>query len=181
MSSSRTEGGRYQQIKSKVAELQLQGLTHGLTADDQEVLKERLVFIWRDPEMIPEAPATKSRQSRARRFYRMVQNSSNHLFLAVVLVVPPTVFVSRAFQPVLDRLIGIENDDEFRFQLNAKAQRFFESTAAEQGFATESSYISFMDSMFSAPETRGKCNQNSLVVYQLIENRYQIGLFACVS
>ncbi|KAJ5366149.1 hypothetical protein N7541_000090 [Penicillium brevicompactum] len=154
MSSSHPEGGRYKQIERKIAQLQSQGLTEGLTFEDQEVLKHRLVFIWREPETIPEATATKSRQSRARHFYRMVQDSSIYLFLAVVLVVPPTILTSRVFQPVLGQLIGIESDDEFRFQLNAKAQKFFESTAAEQGFATEIPYISFMGSMFSAPETR---------------------------
>jgi hypothetical protein len=89
----------------------------------------------------------------------MIQDTSNHLFLAVVLVVPPTVCISPAFQLVLNSLMSLETYVTFQFQLNAKAQRFFESTAAEQGFATERRYLSFMKSMFSAPEARREHTQ----------------------
>jgi hypothetical protein len=160
-----TDGDRSQQISqhinTKISQLQ----TQGLTFDDQEILKDRLAFVWREPENISEVSSTKSRQSRARNNYRMIQDTSNHLFLAVVLVVPPTVCVSRAFQLVLNQLMGLEAYDIFRFQLNAKAERFLESTAAEQGFATERAYRSFLESMFSAPEARREYTENLWRIY----------------
>lgn len=99
----------------------------------------------------------------------MIQDTSNHLFLAVILAVPPTVCVSPAFQLVLNSLMGLETYVTFQFQLNAKAQRFFESTAAEKGFATERPYLSFMESMFSTPEARQIQLAYSLVARDNIE------------
>ncbi|KAJ6126019.1 hypothetical protein N7471_010512 [Penicillium samsonianum] len=154
-----------QQINNKITQFQLQGLTF----EDRELLRARLPFVWRPHEIIPAVSATKSRQSRSRYIYSMIQDASNHLFLAVVLVVPPTVCISPAFQLVLNSLMSLETYVTFQFQLNAKAQRFFESTAAEQGFATERRYLSFMKSMFSAPEARQIQLAYSLVARDSIE------------
>lgn len=138
------------QIHTKTTQVRSQGLT----VQDQNVLKDRLTFIWREPLIVSEASATRSRQMRSRNTYKKIQATSNHLFLAVVLAIPPTVCVSSDFQTVLNQLMRLDTYDTFLFQLDGKAKAFLESTAAEQGFATEQLYLNFMESMFSAPEDR---------------------------
>lgn len=137
-------------IDNKIAQLQS---PEGLTIDDQEILKERLAFLWGEPEE-PDVPSTRSRHNRARAMYKMVQDASTHLFLAVLLAVPPTIAISPEFQSVFNQLLGLESYDMFRFQLDAKAQRFFATIAAEQGFTMKQSYKSLLDAMFSEPEAR---------------------------
>ena len=132
-----------------------------MTFEDQEILKDRLAFTWKEPEVNPAASSTRSRQSRARSIYRRIQDASNNLFLATVLVVPPTSCIKPGFQPILNQLIYLDNYDIFWFQLGPKEQKFFESTAAEQGFAGNKLYLDFMGSLFPKLEFRREHTLNS--------------------
>ena len=81
-----------------------------------------------------------------------IQNASNHLFLAVLRIVSPTVCINREVQAALSQIINLGSYDDFRFQLGLGARRFFESTAAEQGFAGNPLYLTFIQSMFPEQE-----------------------------
>lgn len=152
-----TESDLINKINVKVTHLKQSGLSW----EDQETLKKqrRLCFIWEEPEEPREqsrTSVTKWRRSRARHAYREIQDASNHLFLAAVLVVTPTECGKTSFQRVLDRLVGLESYDQYHFHVSSVAQKFLESTAAEQGFAQNRYYLDFMQSLFPRPEIRRK-------------------------
>ncbi|KAL2816401.1 hypothetical protein BDW59DRAFT_175782 [Aspergillus cavernicola] len=140
-------------IKSKVASLK----THGLNLEDQKALKEdrRLFFVWdEETRATSESSVTKWRKSRARTAYRKIQAANEHLFLAVVLSITPTQCCKTDFDKVLESLICLKNYEEFYFILSPETQRFFESIAAEQGFAGNHRYLGFMKHVFPQREPR---------------------------
>jgi len=135
-------------INEKVRQLKRDGITRG----DQEILKNRrLSFTWgelNEDSNIQTTSVTTWRQSRARRAYTAVQDASDHLFLAVVLVISPTECAKTSFEDILNYLIGLETYEPYHLDLSSAAKRFFESTAAEQGFSSNHRYLSFMQSLF---------------------------------
>ncbi|KAJ5144484.1 hypothetical protein N7526_001992 [Penicillium atrosanguineum] len=137
-------------IVTKLAQLR----TQGLTLDDQETIEERFTFLWKDFKAISNISSTKSRHSRARSTYKRIQDASSHLFLAVILLVTPTNIIKSEVQVVLNKWINLDTYDECRFQLGVAAKRFLQTTAAELGFAGETLYIAFMQSMFPEQEAR---------------------------
>jgi hypothetical protein len=137
-------------IKTKLAQLQ----TQGLTLDDQDTIDDRFTFLWKESKAISNVSSTKSRQSRARRAYKRIQDASSHLFLAVILVLPPTMIIKREVQAALNKWINLDTYDEFRFKLGVSGKRFLQTTAAERGFAGETLYLAFMQSMFPEQEAR---------------------------
>jgi hypothetical protein len=133
-------------IDAKVQQLK----TNGLTLGDQEILRRhRLSFVWDDSN---EAPAGKGstiwRKARARRAYTTIQNTSEHLFLAVILAIPPTECAKTSFDGVLDNLVHLQNYEPYYLNLGPAAKSFFESTAAEQGYSGSRGYLSFMKTLF---------------------------------
>lgn len=150
------------EVDLKITQLQSQGLT----LKDQVVLEDRLPLLW--GESRPLASATRSRRSRARRFYKRIQDASNHLFLAVLLVIPPTVCIRPDVQVMLNKLTNLHTYDNYQFQLGLGAKRFFESTAAEQGFAGNPLYLTFMQSIFPEQEARRELIYNVQLDYKLI-------------
>ncbi len=137
-------------INGKALQLKTGG---GLTLGDQEILKNnhRLEFIWgehNENSTTQETPVTTWRQARARRAYRAIQDANGHLFLAVALAITPTECAKTSFENTLDYLTKLESYEPYHLELNSAAKRFFESTAAEQGFAGNHRYLTFMQSLF---------------------------------
>jgi hypothetical protein len=144
-SDARTEG-ILKMIDAKVRRLK----TYGLTLGDQEILKrDRLSFVWDDSNEASEGKgSTIWRRTRARRAYRTVQNTSEHLFLAAILVVPPTECAKTSFDDVLDNLVRLQSYEPYFLNLGPAAKSFFGSTAAEQGYSGSRGYLSFMKALF---------------------------------
>lgn len=138
-------------IFSKIALLR----ARGLNPEDHETLKGRLSFIWGQPRKEIEPDTTKWRHSRARRAYWKIQDISNHLFLAATLAITPTECGRPSFDSVFDHLPQLDNGS-FVFGLNPTAKTFFETTAAEQGYAGNSRYLNFMKSIFPEKDLRRK-------------------------
>jgi hypothetical protein len=133
-------------IFEKVKELN----TNGVTRRDQDILNHRLNFTWtnEEPEGGKKGSATFWRNTRARRAYTQIQDANDHLFLAVILVIPPTDCSKTSFDIILNHLTSLENYGPFRLSLSPAAKRCFESTAAEQGFASSRRYLSFLQALF---------------------------------
>jgi hypothetical protein len=128
----------------------------GLKPEDHETLRNgRLSFIWGQPLKKIETETTKWRHSRARRAYWRIQDISNHLFLAVALAITPTECGRPSFDSVFDHLIQLDSNS-FVFGLDRTAKTFFETTAAEQGYAGNSRYLNFMNSIFPEKDLRRK-------------------------
>jgi len=145
--SSNAEINRFLiKIDEKVNQLKMNGMMRG----DQALLKNsRLNFIWGEPIEEPGGQnATKWRKARARRAYTDIQDANNHVFLAVVLVIPPTECAKTSFDIVVEYLTRLENYEPYRLNLRPAAKKFFESTAAEQGFTSSRGYLSFMQALF---------------------------------
>ncbi|KAF4228718.1 hypothetical protein CNMCM6805_001901 [Aspergillus fumigatiaffinis] len=126
-----------------------------LNTEDRKVLKKgRLCFVWEESLGSSEVAVTTWRKSRARRSYKEIQEVSSHLFLAVLLVVTPTDCGKTSFESTLNYLTSLENYENYHYDLNPAAQKFFESTAAEQGFASNHHYLDFMQCLFPKRERR---------------------------
>lgn len=141
--------GILNKVKSKAKELKMGGLTHG----DRDLLqKNRLDFVWGElvGSAVSQGSGTKARKAKARRAYEKIQTANDHLFLAVLLVVPPTHCGKRSFDEVLEHLLRLEGFEPYNLGLGAK--NFFESTAAQQGFAGSRRYLSFMRALFPESE-----------------------------
>jgi hypothetical protein len=140
---------------TKINEKSEQLRANGLTRDDQELLKNsrserisRLDLIWCE-ELDPEdSGATLWRRSRARQLYREIQDADEHLFLAFVLAISPTECIKKSFGKTMEYLSRLENYEPYRLKLNHAAKKFFESTAAEEGFAGNHRYLNFMNASF---------------------------------
>jgi len=122
----------------------------GLTANDERVLKERLRLCWSEPEEISDKipPTTKWRKSRTREVYAAIQDASNHLFLPAILVITPTDCIRKSFNTILNHLTHPDSYEPYHLELNAKIKKFFESTAAEEGFTCSHGYLNFMEVIF---------------------------------
>jgi hypothetical protein len=132
-------------IFGKIKELNSNGVTRG----DREILNHRLNFSWtNDKPDGRKGTATFWRNTRARRAYTEIQDANNHLFLAVILVIPPTECSKTSFDNILNHLTSLENYEPYRLNLSSVAKRYFESTATEQGFASSRRYISFLQALF---------------------------------
>lgn len=150
--SPQTDHPTITKIFDKIALLKAQGLR----PEDHETLRNgRLSFIWGQPREKIETETTKWRHSRARRAYLRIQDISNHLFLAVTLVITPTECARTSFDSVFDRFSQLDSSS-FLFCLDPTAKTFFETTAAEQGYAGSSRYLNFMKSIFPGKDSRGK-------------------------
>ncbi|KAF1809590.1 hypothetical protein P152DRAFT_153642 [Eremomyces bilateralis CBS 781.70] len=130
-------------INKKVTQLKINDLTRG----DQDLLRNRLKIVWAEPND-HDGSATKWRKARAHRAYKEIQDESDHLLLVVVLVIAPTEIAKTSFDVVLDYLLRLETYNPYRLQLSAGTKRFFESMAAEQGFASNRRYLSLIQSLF---------------------------------
>ncbi|KAF2192046.1 hypothetical protein K469DRAFT_622026 [Zopfia rhizophila CBS 207.26] len=152
MSSNAQVNNVLTKIDTKVKKLK----TDGITLGDQEILrKDRLNLVWGEPSEVPESQggqATKWRRGRARRAYTEIHKASEHLFLAVILAIPPTECAKTSFDNVLEHLLRIENYEPYRLNLSPATKRFFETIAAEHGFSGASSYLSFMQALFPQSE-----------------------------
>lgn len=140
------------QLLAKIDEKAKQLKTNGMTRGDQELLKaNRLNLVWGEPIEKPDgqaASATDWRKGRARRAYTEVQDANHHLFLAVILAIPPTECAKKSFDSVLEHLIRLGNYEPYQLNLSPAAKLFFESTAAEQGFSGSRCFLSFMQALF---------------------------------
>ncbi|PYH32074.1 uncharacterized protein BO87DRAFT_440624 [Aspergillus neoniger CBS 115656] len=115
-------------INTKILELK----KGGLSREDQKVPKSgRLRFVWEDHRECSKTSVTVWRKTRACGAYKELQDVSDHLFFATVLVVTLTECGKTSFQAVLNSLVCLENYEEYQFRLESKAQKFLESTAAE--------------------------------------------------
>ncbi|EEQ35374.1 conserved hypothetical protein [Microsporum canis CBS 113480] len=131
----------------------------GLTIHDQELLASRLDFVWGEPKSDSTgASQTAWRKSRARRAYTKIQEASDHLFLSIVLAIPPTECAQKAFDRVVEHFLRLDNYEQYRMGLDARAKRFFESTAAAKGFASSRHYLCFMQALFPEREERREYN-----------------------
>ncbi|OBT57889.1 hypothetical protein VE04_02109 [Pseudogymnoascus sp. 24MN13] len=148
-----TSDAQINKFLTKIDEKSKQLRINDMTRVDQELLKNRrLDLIWGD--LIVEKADSQDaqlrtwRKSRARRVYREIQDTSDHLFLAFVLAIPPTECVKKSFDNVMEYLIRLESYEPYRLNLNPAAKSFFESTAAEKGFSRCPYYLSFMQALF---------------------------------
>jgi len=134
---------------TKIGEKAKELNTNGITRNDQEILNHRLSFNWANEKTDGKrGSATLWRNTRARRAYAEIQDANEHLFLVVVLVIPPTECAKTSFDNILNRLISLENYEPYFLSLSSASKRYFESTAAEQGFAGSRRYLSFMQALF---------------------------------
>jgi hypothetical protein len=131
-------------IDAKVNQLK----SHGMTLGDEEVLKDRLRFVWGEPSAPEGRGSTIWRKGRARRQYSRVQHANEHLFLATVLAVPPTECAKTSFDKVIEHLVRLDSYEPCYLNLGPVANGFFNSAAAEQGFSGSHGYLSFMKALF---------------------------------
>lgn len=126
------------QILTKINDKSEQLKTQGLTVDDEALLKSRLKFIWGKDVDGTDSTAcrqgtdsTAYRQSRARRNYGKIQDKDKHLFLAFVLVIPPTVCSSKETGKSIDVICRITHCRQYHVNLSNAAKDFFESIASQ--------------------------------------------------
>ena len=147
-----TSNAQINKFLTKIDEKSKQLKANDMNRGDQHVLKNhRLSLIWGEPigkADGEDASATSWRKGRARRAYAEIQDADDHLFLAFVLAIPPTECAKTSFENVLEYLIRLENYKPYRLNLSPAAKKFFESTAAEQGFTSNRRYLSFMQALF---------------------------------
>lgn len=137
-----------QKILTKINEKAGQLKASGLAREDQDILRNgRLSFIWCETDENT-VSVTIWRRARARRAYGKIQDASDHLFLAVALALTPTECSRTGFDRVLDCISGVENFEPYRLNLDFMAKRFFEGIAAQQGFAMNHRYLTFMQTLF---------------------------------
>ena len=86
------------------------------------------------------------------RTYEEIQDANGDLFLAVVLMIPPTECAKTSFDNVLNYLVGFEEYGSCRLNLSPAIRTFFESTVAAEGFAGSRRYLSFMQAVFPQEE-----------------------------
>ncbi|OCK91629.1 uncharacterized protein K441DRAFT_574113, partial [Cenococcum geophilum 1.58] len=58
-------------------------------------------------------------------------DANNHVFLTVVLVIPPTEYTKISFDIIVEYLICLKNYKPYRLNLRPAAKKFFKLTAAE--------------------------------------------------
>lgn len=136
------------QLEEKAALLR----TRGLTRSDKGLLKNRLNYVWGEVVDKPKS-ATTWRNARARRAYDDIQAANDHIFLAVVLIITPTQIGHKSFENVIEDIVRLESYDSYRLNLSTADRSFFESVAAEYGFAGDRRYVRFMRALF--PQTWG--------------------------
>jgi hypothetical protein len=148
--SSNAEVNKYLiKINGKLKQLK----TIELTKNDHNILEKRLSSVWGEPEEAdPHAddPAKLKtwRHTRARQVYTEIQDANDHVFLAVILVIPPSESVKTNFQNVVSYLVGLGNYEPYRLNLSSAEKKFFESTSAEQGFTGSRHYLRFVGAVF---------------------------------
>lgn len=163
---SNTHSNRFiLKIEDKSKQLQ----ENGLSRSDQELLKDhrRLEAVWGESARQPDgdnSAATTWRKDRARRVYREVQDADHHLFLAFVLAIPPTECCKKSFNETMEYLDRLDNYEPYRLELQPVAKRFFDSTAASQGFASSRRYIEFIQAVF--PQSTGSVNSAPLASWE---------------
>lgn len=107
-------------IDEKVGQLKM----NGMMRRDRGLLKNhRLNFIWGEPAEEPD--------SQNARTYAEIQDANEDLFLAVILVIPPTECAKASFDNVLEYLVRLDNYRSYRLNLSLTTKMFFEATAAE--------------------------------------------------
>ncbi|EDN02505.1 hypothetical protein I7I51_07499 [Histoplasma capsulatum] len=119
-------------VNEKVKQLKVDDLTQ----TDKDNLKSRLSFVWKESDehsLRRGTSVTTWRQNRARRTYRAIQEADNHLFLAVLLAIPPTECGKTRFDNTTEYLLKLGDYRSYHMELSLATKRFFESTAAEQG------------------------------------------------
>lgn len=132
-------------IDAKVQRLKINGLT---LVDEELLRKDRLGFVWGEPEALGSASSTRHRVTRARRAYTVLQAADEHLFLVALLVFSPTECAKASFEGVLESLRRLTNYEPYHMDLGSAAKSFFEFTAAEKGFSQSPGYLGFMDALF---------------------------------
>lgn len=123
-------------------------LKEGIGYSDQKLLKARLQIAWKEADEVQVSSGTAWRKSRARETYTRIQDVSEHLFLAAILVITPTHCSKKSFNNIVDSLLRIENYEPFHLNLGPTDKKFFETTAVEQGFSGNSGYLKFMRALF---------------------------------
>lgn len=131
-------------IQGTISQLQQLGLTRAHT----QVLKDRFAFLWVQDSTESRNSATRWRRERARRNYTDIQNSSQELFLAVVLTIPPTECAKTTFDSVLEYFIRLHSYDFCRLTLGARDKTILESVAVEKGLTNNLSYQKLMRALF---------------------------------
>jgi hypothetical protein len=101
-------------INKKLEQLKTIGLTQG----DYDILESQLTFVWGTPEEPnPEASAADKqklwRHSRAHQAYTEIQGANDHIFLAIILVIPPTESAKTSFQDVVNYLASLQNCETY--------------------------------------------------------------------
>jgi len=84
--------------------------------------------------------------------YTDIQDASNYLFLVVILTFTPTECTAASFKRVRDTLVSLQSYDNY--QLDIAEKNFFQATATEQGFISNSRYLSFMNILFPQVDNR---------------------------
>lgn len=151
-SRAQSSNARINEFLTKIDEKSRLLKANGLTRSDQQLLKDnRLKLIWGEPDKRPDGEglsATTWRRARARRIYAEIQNLSNHLFLAFILVIPPTTCTKASFNGVLEYLTRLESYEQYHLDLSSSTKKFFESTAVEQGFIGNRDYLHLIQVLF---------------------------------
>jgi hypothetical protein len=150
--TARTLNAQIDKFLDKIDKKSMQLKANGLTRGDQELLKDhRLKLIWGEPDEKPDgegASATAWRRARARRIYGEIQDLSDCLFLAFVLVIPQTLCTRKSFSSVMEHLTRRESYEQYHLDLSPSTKKFFESAAAEQGFIANRRYLRFIQALF---------------------------------
>jgi hypothetical protein len=115
---------------------------------DQKLLKIRLQIAWKETEEVQSTNATAWRKSRAREMYTRIQDASDHLFLAAILIISPTDCSTKSINNIVDSLLQIKDYEPFHLKLSPAAKKFFETTAIEQGFSRARGYLKFIQALF---------------------------------
>ena len=106
-------------IIEKVKELN----TNNITRSDQEILSHRLKLVWANDKVDgKKRSATLWRNTRTRHAYTEIQDANNHLFLAVILIIPPMEYSKTSFDNFLNRLISLDNYEPYHLNLSSAAK-----------------------------------------------------------
>lgn len=147
---STTDNTKLTQFFSRINDKVNQLKSVGLTREDQSILKNgRLNLIWGEDEIDDKrGQTTKWRRNRARRTYLEIQDASNHLFLVVALVFPPTECAKTEFDELLESLLRFQSYKHYNLGLDPTYKNSFESIAALQGFSRNRHYLNFLKDVF---------------------------------
>ncbi|KAI0619218.1 hypothetical protein TUN199_08780 [Pyrenophora tritici-repentis] len=141
------------QTLSKIREQTSELNKSGLTTSDLKILKKRLVFAWGESGQGESGHTTAWRNNHARERYIRIQDTSAHLFLAVILAIGPTECGLKPFENVHHHLLRLGNYHEFHVDLKPVDKKHLTHLATQAGLSENHRYKTFLQALFPQEST----------------------------